>query len=188
MVDELLKPTRLWRERELWQGPDSPPFQPGVYAWYFDQVPGGTPTKGCRSVDGCWLLYVGISPARPGSKQHLRKRLRQHLRGNARGSTLRKTLGCLLTKELGLEFRRTSEKSAKFTGDGEAALSSWMAKHARVVWYPTPEPWIDEARLIGDLSLPLNLRGNEEHSFYPTLSRRRAEMVARAMAMPILGA
>jgi hypothetical protein len=35
------------------------------------------------------LLDVGISPAREGSRQNLRKRLRTHLRANASGSTLR---------------------------------------------------------------------------------------------------
>ncbi|WP_374120389.1 GIY-YIG nuclease family protein [Mesorhizobium onobrychidis] len=46
-----------------------------------------------------------LNGARPSS-QNVRSRLRTHYSGNAAGSTLRRTLGCLLAAELGIELRR----------------------------------------------------------------------------------
>ena len=184
-AEGLLAPPRTWRVDELWDTSDVPPAEAGVYGMYFDRPPADAPVNDCVSDDGRHLLYVGIAPARPGSRQTLRRRLRQHFRGNARSSTLRKTLGCLLQEELGLEFRRLSARSARFTPDGEASLSAWMAEHVRVAWCKDPRPWLVEERLIAGLSLPLNLRGNERHPFHPVLRRRRAEMVASARERPI---
>ncbi len=179
MAHPFLAPTKLWAADELWLSADSPPPRPGVYAWYFDTPPGDVPVGDCVVLKERHLLYVGISPARPGSKQELRRRLRQHFRGTARSSTLRKTLGCLLQDELGLDYRRTSAKSMRFTQSGEETLSRWMHTHARVAWVTDPKPWEMEERLIGELSLPLNLRGNKRHPFYATLRKRRADMTAR---------
>ena len=68
--------------------------------------------SGCHHVDGFTLLYTGISPkqpprnGRPARKGQLRQRIVTHYAGNAEGSTLRKTLGCLLAGELGIQLRR----------------------------------------------------------------------------------
>ena len=181
-TDAILRPTRLWAAGELWLDPTTPPAKSGLYGWYFDEIPPSVPRDECHTWNGRTLLYVGISPARPGSKQHLRMRLRQHYRGNARGSTLRKTLGCLLQGQLRLEYRRTSgsSKSMRFTTDSEARLSAWMAEQASVTWALAPEPWIDEAKLIRDHSLPLNLQGNSAHPFYESLRSMRRAMVSAA--------
>ena len=179
--DPLLEPGKLWCADELFGDPELPPPHSGVYAWYFDRAPRGeVPLADCHAVGGWTLLYVGISPARANSKQNLRKRLRQHFRGNARGSTLRKTLGCLLQEELLLEYRRISTASARFTSEGEARLSQWMADHARVAWATTPEPWIVEDQLIQRMSLPLNMKGNETHPFYRRLAAMRKAMTKGA--------
>lgn len=181
MSDELLAPRKLWRESELFGNPSTPPPESGVYAWYFDRAPSDeVPLADCHVVDGQTLLYVGISPASSKSKQNLRKRLRQHYRGNACGSTLRKTLGCLLQEELRLECRRVTTAPARFTSEGEARLSQWMADHARVVWMTSLEPWIVEERLIQGVSLPLNLKGNDTHPFYPRLAAMRRAMTKGA--------
>ena len=47
------------------------------------------------------------------SQQTLRQRLRTHYAGNAEGSTLRKTLGCLLAEELGIQLRRVGSGNRK---------------------------------------------------------------------------
>ena len=165
-----------------------PPSEPGVYAWYFDEVPPGVPTDGCHQVDGSWLLYVGISPKKPSSagkasKQDLRKRLSNHYSGNASGSTLRLTLGSLLGNQLGIQLQPVRGRLT--FGSGEDQLSEWMAEHARVTWVTDPEPWILEDHLIETLSLPLNLQGNAHHPFQATLAaaRRDARSLARQAAV-----
>ncbi|WP_372489550.1 GIY-YIG nuclease family protein [Candidatus Mycolicibacterium alkanivorans] len=88
------------------------PKSAGVYGWWFRQVPGPIDTAGCQRRDGLTLLYAGIGPSRPPSNgkppssQNIRQRIRYHYNGNAEGSTLRKTLGTLLSGDLGIELRR----------------------------------------------------------------------------------
>lgn len=126
------------------------------------------------------LLYVGIAPSRPQSSNTLRKRIKYHLRGNADGSTLRLSLGCLLADELGIELCRLGSSGRKTFGPDEAVLSAWMAENAFVTWTEHPEPWHLEDELIRGLSLPLNLRGNERHPFYPQLAAIRKGMKQQA--------
>jgi hypothetical protein len=140
------------------------------------------------------LLYVGISPKAPArdggrpSQQNVRRRIRYHYRGNAAGSTLRLTLGCLLGTELGIELRRVGSGERLTFADGEHALSRWMAANARVCWHVTPDPWLSETALIGQLSLPLNLDQNSAGPFRGQLSALRAQCRTRARAMPVLRA
>ncbi|URN12399.1 hypothetical protein LUW77_14055 [Streptomyces radiopugnans] len=108
--------------------------------------------------------------------------MRYHFRGNAVGSTLRLTLGCLL----GLELRRVgSGKRMTFGKVGEAELSQWMAKHARVCWVEHPEPWTVESDLITRLDLPLNLDQNRHNGFHARLTELRVQARQRARELPI---
>jgi hypothetical protein len=133
-------------------------------------------------------LYVGISPSpppangRPPSRQNLRKRLRQHYARTAAASTLRRTLGCLLAGDLGLQLRHvgSSGRRTNFGRDGEQTLSDWMENNAFVSWVVRAQPWELERELIQALDLPLNLRGNERHPFYPLLAQERADCLAQA--------
>ena len=52
-----------------------------------------------------------------------------------------------------------------------------MADHARVCWLVHPKPWLIEDEAIERLNLPLNLKGNEAHSFHAerTLIRKAAQ-------------
>lgn len=90
----LLAPKHMFTRTEVLTRPSPVPSAPGVYAWYFDEIPDGVPIEGCCTVDGHALLYVGISPKKPSvdglktSRQSLRTRIRYHYRGNAYGSTL----------------------------------------------------------------------------------------------------
>jgi hypothetical protein len=121
----------------------------------------------------------------PTSRQNLRLRVRYHFRGNAEGSTLRLTLGCLI----GLQLRRVgSGNRLTFTPSGEAKLSEWMGANAFVCWHAVAAPWEVEHRLIRRLSLPLNLDGNDAHSFYGRLSDLRRQARIQARELPIWSA
>jgi hypothetical protein len=169
------------------------PKSPGVYGWWFRRPPAAIDTAHCEKRDGLALLYTGISPSRPPtngkppSSQSLFHRIRYHYTGNAEGSTLRKTLGVLLAKELGIQLRRVGSGTRRTFGPaGEAALSHWMAENAFVSWVVREEPWALEAALIASLDVPLNLQGNAHNGFYPKLKQLRAEAEQVARSLPVL--
>ncbi|WP_420330069.1 GIY-YIG nuclease family protein [Ornithinimicrobium murale] len=171
----LLNPDHLTSRAEALARPAPVPAQPGVYAWYFDVPPSGVPHDGTHRNAFGYLLYLGIAPREPRrsdgqpSSQNLRKRIRTHFRGDASRSTLRLTLGLLLSEELGIQLRRNGSGRLTF-GEGEAAVSDWMAEHSRVCWYVHRQPWRVESELISELVLPLNLDQNRHGSFHETLS------------------
>jgi hypothetical protein len=98
-IDDLLEPERVWTREEIIASRPSPvPKAPGVYAWYFRQLPGAIDITRCHLHDGMPMLYVGIAPKKPyadgrRSKTTIRERVRYHYTGNAEGSTLRLMLG-----------------------------------------------------------------------------------------------
>lgn len=192
VAQALTFPDHLWSRQEVLTRPNPVPAMSGIYAWYFDAVPPEVPTDGCHALDGWARLYVGISPGRPRSPgeapstQNLRKRIRNHYRGNASGSTLRLTVGCLLSDELGLGLRRTGRTARLTWSDGEARLSEWMERHARVVWATHPEPWLPEHELIGRWVLPLNLDQNSHSPFRAELSARRSAARSAARELPVV--
>jgi len=158
---ELLSPPLLYFRTEVLSSPSQVPKAPGVYAWYFRKAPPVVPTGECISQTGMTLLYVGISPSQPptngkaASRQTLRHRIRYHFTGNAEGSTLRLTLGCLLSKELGIKLRRAGSGKRMTFGPGETVLSDWMNENALVAWHVCEEPWMLEKRLLSEVCLPL---------------------------------
>lgn len=180
--------TKLRAWTELFVQPNCPPAGPGVYAWYFDEVPPGVPTAKCVRQADWTLLYVGIAPkappsnGKPPSQATLRKRLRQHFGGvNASGSTLRLSLGCLLARNLGITLTAAGTSGRlTFLPEGERRLTDWMKTHARVCWVEHEQPWRLEHELLGKVDLPLNLDDNRDHPFHAELSRTRAEAKARA--------
>ena len=96
---ELLNPAKFWTPSEISFDSSIVPPKPGVYAWYFRQIPPLVPTKGCHTFKGLTLLYVGIAPQKPSkdkkkpSARTLQDRLELHIRRNADVSTLRLSLG-----------------------------------------------------------------------------------------------
>src|SRR5438034_8840712 len=56
---------RLWSRAEIVADPCPIPRSPGVYAWFFREIPPQVPTVDCVQRDGLTLLYVGISPKKP---------------------------------------------------------------------------------------------------------------------------
>jgi hypothetical protein len=189
---ELLTPPRLWSRDEVLARPCPVPREPGVYAWYFREIPPGVPTEGCVRCGPYTLLYLGIAPKAPPtngaapSRQRLSHRIRYHYRGNAEGSTLRLTLGCLLAKDLSLELRRVGSGKRLTFAAGEAALSTWMGANAFVTWLVDPMPWNLEERLIRERCLPLNLDQNDAHPFHAVLKEVRRQARARARELPVL--
>ena len=149
---------------------------PGLYAWFFREIPTGVQTDECVVQDGLTLLYVGISPKNERSSQSLRKRITYHYRGNAEGSTLRLTLGVLLAGKSGFELRRVgSGKRMTFTHVGELWLDAWMEENAFVCWVQHDAPWEVEADVLEALSLPVNIQDNDHHPFTRRLREFRAE-------------
>jgi hypothetical protein len=67
--------------------PSAVPARPGIYGWFFREVPTGIDARGTFERDGLRLLYVGISPkappknGRPMSTQSLYTRIRYHYMG-----------------------------------------------------------------------------------------------------------
>ncbi len=183
----LTNPEKLYTRSEILQKDCPVPGSSGIYAWFFKEIPPGVPIEGCIEFQDKPLLYVGISPKKPlrmgkPSSQNLRKRIRNHYSGNAEGSTLRLTLGCLLSGQLGIELRRVGSGRRMTFHEGEEVLSEWMGENAFVSWTVHEEPWRIEDQAIKQLSLPLNLRDNESHPFHRRLSsiRRASKRNARA--------
>jgi hypothetical protein len=187
-----LSPARVFSRDEVLSRPSPVPAASGVYGWWFRDLPALIDTSGCRMRDGLALLYVGISPRRSpvagqgASQQNIRTRLWMHYAGNAEGSTLRKTLGCLLADQLGIQLRRVGSGRRMTFADGEKLLSAWMSQNAFVSWLIRDRPWELERDLITTVDLPLNLEGNTAHWFHPELTQVRARCVAQANALPVL--
>ncbi len=180
ILDQLVEAADLRSRSEILARPSPVPRGPGIYGFFFDPVPPGVPVSDCARRGNSRLLYLGIAPSRPGTKSHLRTRLRSHLRGNASGSTLRLTLGCLLERELEIALQPTGATRRLTFGPGEALLSDWIERSARVVWVTVDEPWAVERELIEAADLPLNLEFNGSHPFHATLSETRRAARRRA--------
>jgi hypothetical protein len=192
--DELagfVNPVRVYSCADVLGRPSPVPAQDGVYGWWFRKLPPLVVADDCRQHQGLRLLYAGISPnrppqnGRPPSKQTPRDRIKYHYTGNAEGSTLRKTLGCLLADDLGIQLRRVGSGNRMTFVEGEQALSGWMAENAYVSWVVRGRPWELEDELIAELDLPLNLQGNPRNRFH-SVRRVRASCVAQARALPVL--
>lgn len=182
--DYLLSVAPVWTWAELGGDRGRPPAASGVYAWFFKVVPKTVPTTDCFVRDGRAVLYVGISPGKPNSKETLRSRLRFHYNGHAEGSTLRLTLGCLLEEELGTVLC-SSGKRMMF-GAAEARLSQWMAANTAVTWVEYDQPHVLERHLLETMQLPLNIDHNSSHPFCDTLRSVRRAARLRARRLPNL--
>lgn len=171
------------------------PSEPGAFGWWFRTLPAELDVSGCEQRDGLTLLYVGISPTPPPASgkrpvsEDLRKRIRYHFgagNASAEGSTLRKSLGVLLGKELGIELRRIGSGERSTFAGGEPVLTQWMAENTLVSWIVRQEPWHFEDKLIAALDVPLNIQGNKRNAYYAELKRRRREAAVNAGKLRVL--
>lgn len=185
----------LFSINEILDNPNLIPSTAGIYYWYFNEntIPHLINLHKCKKVQGNYLLmYVGISPSRKNSHQSLRSRIiSNHLHGNASSSTLRRSLGCLLSEDLGIQLRCTENgKRVKFfTGineNGERILTQWMRENAHISWEEVNEPWNMEPEIIQTGFYPLNLEHNEHNENYPILSEIRKECLNNARRLPQL--
>ncbi len=190
-LDEYLT-APLYTRPEVLARPTPVPAEPGVYGWWFRELPAKIDTTNCEKRDGLTLLYTGISPSRPpangkpASRQNLCKRIQYHYRGNAEGSTLRKTLGCLLANQLGIELRRYGSGTRRHFGEGEYVPSQWMADNALVSWNIDGEPWVLEHEFIKYLDVPLNIDENAHNAFCDESRDTRRHAVQHANELRIL--
>lgn len=162
------------------------PSTPGLYTWWLtdpsqlSRVP-LTPRR-----DGLSLIYLGIAKSGPNASSDLRSRvLGKHIRGSLGNSTLRCSLAALLWEEQNWKPLWPSDRVLLSPKENQK-LSHWMAQNLRVAWLPHPEPWTIEERLIALLQPPLNLKGNQTHSFYTEIraARARLEAAARGVQAP----
>jgi hypothetical protein len=190
----LFAPTRLFTVDDVIARPSAAPAAPGVYAWYFSEIPPFVDATNCHRWQDLSLLYVGISPkapplnGRPPSRSTLKARLRTHYAGNAEGSTLRRTLGCLLGQRFGIELRRVGSGTRyTFTNPGEQLLDGWMRKHAFVTWLETEHPHkVEREILASGIRLPLNIDGNRYREDVAMLSEVRRKARRRADELTIV--
>lgn len=181
-------PTHLIQRHEIKEKQQNIPAEHGVYFWWIKDLPVNIPLDSCIRYGAYSLVYAGISPdkkGKPNSKATLKTRIRTHYFGNAEGSTLRRTLGVLLAEQSGYPLRRVgSGKRMTFTHLGEQWLDQWMQENAAVSYIVMPEPWIVEEELLKQISLPLNLKGNE-HEFKSSLSCLRKAAIDQARILDI---
>lgn len=191
VVQYFAKPETLWTLKDLRKSP--PPEQPGLYGWYFKEIPAPLTKRKFRHRGKCrvrarrWLfqkwtlLYIGRA------ETSLCERIvDEHFTGvSVRGkamSTLRFSLGCLLAKtdpRIGL-VRYDSDQYG-WGCDGEQVLSDWMARNCRVAWYeasaydPAERLAVEEAecQAIETYDVALNIAHNREHPFCETLKGLR---------------
>jgi hypothetical protein len=159
-LESLSKPERLYSWHEL-NATTVALAGPGAYAFWFKKLP-GVPIEDCLALDGYYLCYVGVA-----NGQTLFSRLHKHFCETASVSTLRLTIGCLLSMPL----QRAGKAEVRFVS--ECTLSEWLQREARISFIGTTEPHAVEAAAVQSLSLPLNLKGNRQHSFYPQLAAIR---------------
>lgn len=158
------------------------PPEPGLYAWWGtrDALP-QVPPQYVADADA-WLLYVGIAPSRPGSRQTLRGRIcGNHLRGNVGSSTLRLSLAALLWQQEQWPLSRRGNRPA-LAPAGNQALSTWQEEHLRVSWVVQGSPWEIEAAVVKALSPPLNLAMNRTHAYSWALSEARQRFRSAALS------
>lgn len=130
------------------------PMEPGIYAWFFASTLGLPVHDELPCRDGMVFLYTGIAT-------RLRKRLLNHCNNSSGSSSLRRSIGCLLMNELGLQARTTGvRRKLAFERQGELALSEWIVANARVAWIPFTEPGILESWIIQHYRPPLNIQEN----------------------------
>ena len=71
------------------------------------------------------------------------------------------------------------------THNGEQWLDDWIEDNAHVCWLQHTSPWEFEDKLLSNLSLPLNIKGNREHPFTKVLTDSRKKAIRNARELPV---
>ena len=183
IIESIRSPDQVWSRDDVRDQSCPVPKEPGIYGWYFRNIPPSVPVRGCERFGRLTLLYVGISPRGPESSGTLRARIKTHYRSRG-ASTLRRDLGVLLEDSLHLQLRSLARNRFDY-GQTEESLSEWMSSNAYVVWAEHLKPWVVEPDIIATLNLPLNIDHNVQHPFSAQLKALRADASKRARSLAI---
>jgi hypothetical protein len=155
------------------------PAKPGFYGWWIERDTIATvPHHPHPTQPELGLLYVGISPKRPGSSGLIRSRvIDQHVHGNVSSSTFRFVLASMLLDHLRLQPRAALKKIVLDRADNER-LRQWQFDHLWVTWCERERPWEVEDAVIALMQPPLNSVANRAHPFHATLGSARAHFRA----------
>lgn len=181
VIGSILEPDQVWSRDDVRERACPVPKEPGIYGWYFRDIPPRVPVRGCERFGRLTLLYVGISPRGPESGGTLRARIETHYRPRG-ASTLRRDLGVLLEDSLHLQLRSLARNKFDY-GQTEESISEWMSHNAYVVWAEHPKPWVVEPDIIATVNLPLNIDHNSQHPFSVQLRALRADARKRARSL-----
>ena len=169
--------SKIYSRKQIVANRSLVPPKSGFNFWFFEEIPGNTPTDGCFEKDGRTLLYIGIA----GNLYN--RILKNHCRGRASNSTLRESLGILLFGERRDLLQGTGEGSEMtFTDKGEECLNDWMDKNAFVCWYKHPTPKKIKKEVIDAFPPPLNIKDgvHKFEKFREELREKRNEILGRA--------
>lgn len=188
---ELIHPDKLIPISDVIANPTQLPAHPGAYAYYVDVELPLVPIKECHKHNGLYLVYVDSSPqdepvGLTQRKGDVKKRVTGDTRRDARASTFRRSLGCLLADELGLQLRRINKNTVTFH-NGEKTLSEWIANHVSVALIEVPSPWVVRNALHQNLFIPLNHTTGNKHPFHDELIDLRNKATQLAKELPIVG-
>ena len=160
IVDKLLRTGKLHAFNEIAEASKEVAGKPGIYSWWFKEVPPVIPIEGTIIRENKWLLYVGIGG-------DLRKRLKNHLAPRCSSSTLRYSLAATLADNLDIQgtYRLSGKKKTKkilLLKDGEQKLTEWMGTNAYVSWVVCDDPRAIELKLLegktdGAARFPINM-------------------------------
>jgi hypothetical protein len=97
---------------------------------------------------------------------------------------LRRSIGSILSRALGLRLHLGAARGSDNWGPGEARLTGWLASNARVVWYEGASPWLSERQILacGSLRLPLNIQHNAAEPVRPLLQELRRQAVVQGIS------
>lgn len=166
-------PWTLFTLSEVLNKPSAAPDEPGIYAWWFDELP-NVPLEGALEQCGFRLAYIGIAAYREGSRRTLRQRLRNHCKGPIATSTLRRSLAAILIDKLDLHPFVEAGK-IRLSHTEETRLSGWLASNGRVAWITNDTPWVYETELLKNgPPLALNIKGNDHIFVKKLLSLRKS--------------
>ena len=152
---------------------------PGLYSWWVDEQGASDLTTGLGYPIKPGMIYAGLAGAtrwpsgKPSTNTLWMRIATMHLGTNHQLSTLRHTLGAILTHaEVWGEFE-------------EAALTSWMHTHLRVIAVPFLDAdllgRVEEALLV-ELDPPLNLRGMAKTPLRLQLTALRRTAIQKSLS------
>lgn len=127
-------------------------------------------------IDGFDLVNVGST-----TRLNLQKRISHHVFGDSRVSSLRRTVGALFGGAVGIRpYGDPGVCNFRFDDEGEAWLTNFLSDNALFAFRHSPEPAVEEMRLIKRHKPPFNIQGLERTRFAKHLLALRREMADEA--------